>query len=154
TDTNYCILVKQTIPDSDSVSNNDKNVVTIKAHFNYTNSSPSRNSDLYVTDTTTVIDHSTRVVLHKAVNKTEALPGDILLYTLTYTNNTGGNVTALKIQDAIPNYTTLDKWCCAELGAKTCSNDPATWVTFTANCTFTCAYGTTLTTCASGMGRS
>ncbi|KOR28295.1 hypothetical protein TI03_05030, partial [Achromatium sp. WMS1] len=38
TDTNYCILVKQTIPDSDSVSNNDKNVVTIKAHFNYTNS--------------------------------------------------------------------------------------------------------------------
>ncbi len=154
TDTNYCILVKQTIPDSDSVSNNDKNVVTIKAHFNYyiIPSGPSRSSDLYVTDTTTVIDPLTRVVLNKAVNKTEALPGDILLYTLTYTNNTGGDVTALKIQDAIPNYTTLDKWCCAELGAKTCSDTPGDWATSTANCTVTCAYGTTLTACASGQG--
>ncbi|KOR31742.1 hypothetical protein TI05_11700 [Achromatium sp. WMS3] len=153
TDTNYCILVKQTIPDSDSVSNNYKNVVTIKAHFNYyIPSGPSRSSDLYVTDTTTVIDPLTRVVLNKAVNKTEAYPGDILLYTLTYTNNTGGDVTALKIQDAIPNYTTLDKWCCAELGAKTCSDTPGDWSTSTANCTVTCAYGTTLTACASGQG--
>lgn len=47
------------------------------------------------------------VVMNKTVDKTTALPGDTLTYSITFGNNGGANVTGAQIIDTLPPGTTL-----------------------------------------------
>jgi len=55
--------------------------------------------------------------LVKAVDKDSALPGNTILYTITYQNSGTTTLTELKVLDAIPAFTTYVEGACGVLGA-------------------------------------
>jgi len=61
---------------------------------------------LTVTDLTTV-GLPSGLVLAKSVDKTSALPGAVLVYTVSYRNDGAAPITQLVIGDATPSYTTF-----------------------------------------------
>jgi len=87
-----------------------QNVVTVTASFTYTNASPALATTHTRTDTTTVGDSALR--LQKAVDKAQALPGELLTYTITYTNTSSRPLTSLIITDATPVFSTFDGVSC------------------------------------------
>jgi uncharacterized repeat protein (TIGR01451 family) len=57
------------------------------------------------------------LVLLKTVDKATALPGDNLVYAITYSNNSSGSLTNIVINDATPTFTTFVSAACGTLGA-------------------------------------
>ena len=74
--------------------------------MNYSGASPALALILTRTDTTTVGTPTTAgLSLIKAVDKASALPGEILTYTITYSNNSSGVLNNVVISDSTPAFT-------------------------------------------------
>lgn len=108
-DQKLCLLVKVTTPAG--ATDGAQWPLTLTAHYVYANTALTR--DLQRTDVTTVgsaTDAGLKLV--KSVDKASAISGDVLTYTITYTNQSSGALAALKIQDATPAYTILQTVAC------------------------------------------
>ncbi len=55
--------------------------------------------------------------LTKAVDKTDAAPGSLITYTITYQNSGTTLLTSLKVTDATPGFTVYSTGACGTLGA-------------------------------------
>ena len=99
-----CIVVKESIPAGASAGAQD--VITVAATLTYSGASPALALILTRTDTTTVgTPTSAGLSLIKAVDKASALPGEILTYTITYSNNSSGVLNNVVISDSTPSFT-------------------------------------------------
>ena len=95
-----CIIVKEAIPGGAPAGARD--LITVSATLAYSSASPALALTLTRTDTTTV---GTGLSLIKTVDKASALPGEILTYTITYSNNSSGALTTVVISDSTPAFT-------------------------------------------------
>ncbi len=102
-----CLLVKETVP----AAGTGTDTVTLTASYSYTNANPSLLSPLTRTDVTTA-GANTNVTLQKAVNTSQALPGAVLTYTLTFQNIGAFAGTNVYLSDATPTYTTFVSATC------------------------------------------
>lgn len=99
-----CIMVKEFIPANASVGAQDQ--ITVTASFSYVGAAPPLSATYSHTDTSTVgAAASAGLTLLKAVNKATASPGELLIYTITYTNNSIGPLTNVVISDSTPAFT-------------------------------------------------
>jgi uncharacterized repeat protein (TIGR01451 family) len=57
------------------------------------------------------------LVLAKAVDRASALPGELLTYTITYTNLSNAPLTAIEVADATPAWTVFEDAACGTAGA-------------------------------------
>ncbi|OWQ92124.1 hypothetical protein CDN99_07160 [Roseateles aquatilis] len=108
-DQKLCLLVKVTSPAG--ATDGAQLPLTLSAHYVYANSALTR--DLQRSDLTTVGEPAaTGLKLVKTVDKTSAVSGDVITYTITYTNQSTAALATLKIQDATPAYTVLQTVAC------------------------------------------
>jgi len=98
------VLVKLQVPQNAS-GNTTVDTLTINATLTFPNGVELKQT---VTDITTVSAFSGGVLrLQKTVDKATAKPGEVLTYTLTYTNMGSGTLQNVKINDVVPNFTTF-----------------------------------------------
>lgn len=100
-----CILDREFVPAS--APYNAQDTVTVSASFSYTGSSPALTDVEKHTDITTVGQPTAAgLQLSKAVDQPTAVPGVVLTYTLTFTNNSTAPLNSIIINDSTPPYTT------------------------------------------------
>lgn len=112
---NICLILKVTVPNGlndGAVSSN-----TISATFDFANTSPVIQSVLTRTDLVTVSTQEAGLVLVKAVNKAQALPGETLVYSIEYENLGDEPISSIEITDVTPSYTTYASSNCGTLPA-------------------------------------
>src|SRR5207245_5843472 len=86
-------------------------VTKLNASFAFANSSIAR--AYLVTDTTTVgVPNDSGLSLLKAVDLAQATPGTTITYTLTFTNDSAGNLSNVVIYDSTPAFTTFVSAAC------------------------------------------
>lgn len=109
-----CIVVREFIPAT--ATNNNKNVVDVRAAFDLLGANPALTSSLGVIDVTSVGDAALQltkevrnvtqsVMTFNLIN--QAKSGDILEYRLSYINNATTSVRDLTINDTVPAYSTF-----------------------------------------------
>jgi uncharacterized repeat protein (TIGR01451 family) len=98
-----CVIVKEFIPATATAGAND--VVTVTASFTYINASPALVASATRTDTVTVGGSTANLSLVKSVDKANALPNEIITYTVTYTNVGAALLKNVVVHDATPAYT-------------------------------------------------
>lgn len=103
-----CVIVKQFVPLG--AATNAQNKVTITADF----VSGSVNTSVSHFDVTTV-GRPNDMPLVKAVDKTSALPGSNLTYTLTFTNVSTTSLSNIVVNDATPAFTVFVSANCGVL---------------------------------------
>lgn len=135
--TTICILVKETSPSTGT----GQNTVTVQANMTYTNASPALNTTVTRTDTTTSATGPI-VRITKAVDKTQAYPGDTITYTITYQNIGGFPALNMVINDTVPSSTAFVSATCgsplpANFTACSVSTSPAVGGTGPVAWTFT-----------------
>jgi uncharacterized repeat protein (TIGR01451 family) len=109
--TNFCLVMKEIIPDGAPFNATDAAVIT--ASFTYTNANPALAATYTVRDLTTVGSPANAGLrLEKSVDKTTALPGTNLTYTVTFVNDSSAPLSNLKINDATPAFTTFVSAAC------------------------------------------
>ena len=102
--TPVCVVVKVTVPSGTAVGT--QNLATLQAVFSYTNASPALSTALTNDDLTTVgASGGTGLSLVKSQDNATPLPGGRIVYTITYTNQGSGSITALRINDTTPAFT-------------------------------------------------
>ncbi len=100
------ILVKEFIPSSAPLNAQDR--LTVTANFSYANASPALTATAARTDLTTVGNPTTAgLTLTKSVDKTTARPGEVIAYTITFTNNASDALGNVVISDTTPAFTTF-----------------------------------------------
>jgi uncharacterized repeat protein (TIGR01451 family) len=99
--------MKEFIPVNAPYGAQDK--VTVKALFTYDNASPSLSGTYFHTDLTTVGNpvQPSGLTLVKSVDKSTALPGEVITYTITFTNVTSDVLSSVVVYDSTPAYTTF-----------------------------------------------
>lgn len=108
-DQKVCLIAKVASPAS--APYNAQYPVALTAHYVYANNSLA--SDHVRNDLVTVgsaTDSGLRLV--KVVDKASAVTGDVLVYTVTYLNQSDAALTTLKILDATPAYTVFASAAC------------------------------------------
>lgn len=138
TDQNVCLLLKVTVPLGLSTGSSSTTIVT--ATFDFVNSSPLIQEVLQRNDIVNVSTESAGLVIVKSVDKAQALPGEILTYTIDYENLSADPITQVEITDVIPSYTTYNTSSCGTLptGITNCAiTAPAVGATGTIVWTFT-----------------
>ena len=100
-----CVLMRQTVASNASMGMRNSTVVT--ATFRYSNLPPALTSRHDNTDVTTVSLLSSGLILIKQVDKSSALPGELLNYTITYRNGSNKALDTIDIRDVTPAYTTF-----------------------------------------------
>jgi uncharacterized repeat protein (TIGR01451 family) len=101
-----CILVKEFVPASAPF--NAQNTVTVTAAFAYSGANPALVNVSTHSDVTTVGQAvGAGLSLSKSVDKTTALPGALLVYTVTYTNMSSEPLGSIVVNDATPAFTTF-----------------------------------------------
>ena len=101
-----CILIKDSIPLTAPF--NAQHQITITADFQYTGANPSLSRILTRTALTIVGNPTTAgLALTKAVDKQTALPGEALVYTITYSNNSSEPLNNIVVFDSTPAFTTF-----------------------------------------------
>jgi len=89
--------------------------VTLTASFTYTGALPVlAGSDAHADVTTIALANG--LVLTKSVNLATARPGDLLVYTISYTNPGGQPLSNIVISDTTPTWTVFDSATCASPG--------------------------------------
>jgi uncharacterized repeat protein (TIGR01451 family) len=109
-----CLVLRHQVPAGAPASAAE--LVTLGATMAYANASPPLVTTVQLDDRTTVIDAGS-LQLVKTVDLATAAPGDVLTYTITYTNLGPEPLSAIVIQDATPAHTVFDAAGCAALGA-------------------------------------
>jgi uncharacterized repeat protein (TIGR01451 family) len=111
TGTNFCLVMKEMIPNGAPFNATDN--ATITASFTYTNANPALVATYTVRDLSTVGSPSNAGLrLEKSVDKTTALPGTNLTYTVTFINDSSAPLSNLKINDSTPAFTTFVSAAC------------------------------------------
>jgi uncharacterized repeat protein (TIGR01451 family) len=140
TGTSVCILVKEMIAPGTPLGTKDSIIVT--ANFTYTNASPALSATYTHSDVTTVGNStSAGLDLIKTVDKATAKSGDTLNYTVTFVNDSSGQLSNIVLTDATPAYTAFASAACpATLPAGltcTLTTQPAVGATGSIRWTFT-----------------
>ncbi len=123
-----CVLLKEFVPAG--APGGAQNLVTVTANFTYSNASPALASNQAHTDTTTVgAAGSAGLSLQKSVDKATALPGEVLTYTVVYTNTSNAPLSSIVINDSTPAFTNFLSAACGpnppNVGACSVSSQPA-----------------------------
>jgi len=101
-----CILIKDAIPITAPF--NAQHQISVSAQFQYSAANPSLARTNSLTALTVVGTSATAgLTLVKAVDKSTALPGETITYTLTYANNSSDPLANLVIFDSTPAFTTF-----------------------------------------------
>lgn len=108
-----CLLLKVTAPTG--LNDGASNLTTITATIDFANASPVIQQVLSRTDLTTVGTEEAGLVILKSVDKTQALPGANLVYSIDYENLGDEPISQVEIIDVIPNYTTYISSSCGTL---------------------------------------
>lgn len=90
---------------------------TLSVSYSYVNASPALSSSASVSDVTTVSGSGSGLVIVKSVNAATARPGDVLTYTIAYSNNGPAPISSIIIRDTSPAFTVFQSAACATLGA-------------------------------------
>jgi uncharacterized repeat protein (TIGR01451 family) len=109
-----CLVLKQDVPAG--APSGALSQATLSASFTYVNASPALASSTSVSDVTTVNGSGSGLVIVKSVNAATARPGDVLTYTITYSNNGPSPLSSIVIRDATPAFTVFQSASCAALG--------------------------------------
>jgi uncharacterized repeat protein (TIGR01451 family) len=111
-DQKICIIAKVFAPVT--APNNTEYTLSLSASFAYSNISLTnaiQRQDLTLVGTPT----ESGLKLVKTVDKNTASSGEVIVYTIAYTNNSKATVSALKINDATPSYTVFASAACGTL---------------------------------------
>jgi uncharacterized repeat protein (TIGR01451 family) len=101
-----CILIKDSIPLTAPF--NAQHQITVTADFQYTGANPSFSRILTRTALTIVGNPSSAgLTLAKSVDKQTALPGETLIYTINYSNNSSEPLNNIVVFDSTPAFTTF-----------------------------------------------
>ena len=113
-DQKICLLVKVFVPTTAPYNAQDK--LTLSASFDYVNASPALSGTQTRVDLTRIGSASDAgLKLTKNVDKSAALPGDAITYTIAYVNVGSEPLINLKIHDATPAYTVFSAASCGTL---------------------------------------
>ncbi|MDY6947498.1 MAG: hypothetical protein SXG53_17450 [Pseudomonadota bacterium] len=109
---NICILAR--VFASETAVYNAQYPLTLNASFAFANSTL---TDALARNDLTVVGDAGEagLLLTKAVDRASALPGQALLYTITYTNHSNGPLSTIKIYDSTPAYTVFNAAACGTL---------------------------------------
>lgn len=120
---NVCILAR--VFASETATYNEQYPLTLSATFAFSNSAL---TDLLARNDLTVVGDAGEagLLLSKSVDQSTALPGQSLLYTITYTNHSNGPLTTIKIYDATPAYTVFTSAACGILATGLTGCTPTT----------------------------
>ncbi|MFV1884650.1 MAG: SwmB domain-containing protein [Balneola sp.] len=110
---NVCLLLKVTAPNG--LNSGASNQTTITATLSFANTSPVIQQILSRVDLTTVGTEEAGLVILKSVDKTQALPGANLVYSINYENLGDEPISQVEITDVIPSYTTYVSSSCGTL---------------------------------------
>lgn len=95
-----CLVLRVTVPNG--VNDGATSTTTVTATFDYSNSSTNIQQILNRTDIVTVSTEDGGFVIVKAVDKAQALPGDTLMYSITYENLGDEPISQVEVIDEIP----------------------------------------------------
>jgi uncharacterized repeat protein (TIGR01451 family) len=109
-----CLLVRHASPAG--APDGALEQVTLSASMSYTGAAPALSTIVQLDDRTTVLD-SGSLRLVKTVSAPTALPGDLLTYTITYTNTGSAPLTSIEILDVVPPYSRFQSASCSALGS-------------------------------------
>ncbi|CAN5579684.1 hypothetical protein BH09PSE5_BH09PSE5_20630 [soil metagenome] len=118
-DQRVCIVVKVNVPENAPVNARYPLVVTARLAY----ATIALQNDLARKDLT-VVGNATEagLLLTKTVDKATAAVGDVLVYTITYLNQSPAVLKSLKVYDATPGYTVFTAATCgAAPGAMACT---------------------------------
>lgn len=109
---NVCILAR--VFASQTAAYNEQYPLTLNATFAFANSSL---TDALARNDLTVVGDAGEagLLLTKAVDRATASPGQVLIYTITYTNLSKGPLSTIKIYDTTPAYTVFISAACGTL---------------------------------------
>jgi uncharacterized repeat protein (TIGR01451 family) len=110
-----CVLVRHASPAGAPAGASEQ--ATVTAAFTYVNAAPALSANALLADVTTVLAAGGGLAIVKSVDRAAAVPGDVLTYTITYTNLAPTPLTSISIQDATPSYTVFVGGSCGTLGA-------------------------------------
>lgn len=100
------VLVKATIPEGTPPGTVLTSVLSLRTRF--ANAVPAlEHTDAVVLQTTVLASDSGALVLTKTVSKAVALPGDVIVYTLTFTNQGVTPIKQLVVTDSTPAFTSF-----------------------------------------------
>ena len=109
---NVCILAR--VSASETAAYNEQYPLTLNASFAFANSALT--DSLPRNDLTVVGDAGEAGLrLTKVVDHATALPGQVLIYTITYINHSNGPLSTIKIYDSTPSYTAFNSAACGTL---------------------------------------
>jgi uncharacterized repeat protein (TIGR01451 family) len=106
-----CVIVKVFAPQT--APNDTRTTYVLTGGFAYANSTL---TGQVTRQDVTIVGASDGLLLVKSVDKPTAASGDIITYTLTYTNQGSAAVNAVKIRDGTPPWTVLDGATCGTRG--------------------------------------
>jgi uncharacterized repeat protein (TIGR01451 family) len=137
---NVCILAR--VFASQTAVYNAQYPLTLNATFAFANSAL---TDALARNDLTVVGDAGEagLLLTKSVDRASALPGQVLIYTITYTNHSNGPLTTIKIYDSTPAYTVFNAAACGTLatGLTGCTTTAVPVVGATGNIEWTLAGG-------------
>lgn len=135
---NVCILAR--VFASETAAYNAQYPLTLNATFAFANSVL---TDALARNDLTVVGDAGEAGLRltKAVDRATALPGQVLVYTITYTNFSTGPLSTIKIFDSTPAYTVFNTAACGTLatGLTGCTTTAVPAVGTTGNIEWTLA---------------
>jgi uncharacterized repeat protein (TIGR01451 family)/uncharacterized repeat protein (TIGR02059 family) len=116
-----CLVLRVNVPNG--VNDGATSTTTITATMDYANSATNIQQVLTRTDIVTVSTTSGGLVIIKAVDKAQAMPGDTLTYTINYENLGDEPISQVEVVDEVPAFTTYFSSSCGALptGFTNCS---------------------------------
>ncbi len=110
-----CLVLRVTVPNG--VNDGATSTTTVTATFDYSNSPTNIQQVLTRTDIISVSTADGGFVIVKAVDKAQALPGDTLMYSITYENLGDEPISQVEVIDEVPVFTTYQSSQCGTLPA-------------------------------------
>jgi uncharacterized repeat protein (TIGR01451 family) len=108
-----CVIARHTAPAGTPAGATEQ--LALGASLAYTNASPALVGVAGITDLTQVTGGAGGLLLLKSADRAVARPGDLITYTLTYSNPGPEALSAIVIHDATPAYTTFESAGCLTL---------------------------------------